>query len=307
MRNNSIFASYAQIVFSAVLFGFLIFGGGMMRKYGFSLMEVMILPALIVVVILFGFVRKDIKNFYGVPLWVSLTYFLLNIIGHFSQYAPLFFGVSVSLTLFLLYTQPVWTILISVAFLKEKFTRHDAAITLTIIAGLVLLFAPWQDMAYSVIGIVFGLIAGMEMSGWIVFTSHFSKKEAKPLTTTFFINFYAAIPFLLALPLIGKIFPNPEISAFSFDKPLMIMVYVFLFAVIVCIGARLLFCRGAKHIDNVYLGLLLLLEPVTGSFLDVVFFGNILTWNMITGGVLILAANVILILKNTKTQNCESI
>lgn len=300
MKKHTILKSYIQVVISSILFGFLIFGGGVMRKYGFSLMETIILPALIVVVVLFWFVRKDIKNFYGVPIWVSIAYFLFNIIGHFSQYAPLFFGVSVSLTLFLLYTQPIWTILISTIFLKEKFTKYDAIISSIVVTGLVFLLAPWEDVSYSFIGIIFGLIAGIEMSAWIIFTSHFSKKEVKPLTTTFFVNFYASIPFLLLLPMISHFFPDPDISSLSFTKPLEVMGCLFAFAIIVCIGARLLFCKGAKLISNVSLGLLLLIEPVVGSILDITFLNTSLSWNIIIGGGLILIANAFLIMKNIK-------
>lgn len=275
----------------------LIFGGGIMRKHGFSLLEVIILPAIIVTVILFWFVRKDLKNFYSVPLWISIVYFVLNVIGHFSQYAPLFFGVSVSLTLFILYSQPIWTILLSTIILKEKFTKRDALVTGVIIFGLVFLLAPWQELSYSVIGVIFAIIGGIEMSAWILFTSHFSKRDIKPLTSTFIINFYASIPFLLAYPIIAKIFPDPAISALSFNKPAITLFYVFLFAITVCIWARLLFCEGAKKVNNIHLGLILLIEPVVGTLLDTSFLGTPFTLNIAIGGGLILFGNVVLISK----------
>ncbi|MDR1693614.1 MAG: DMT family transporter [Lactobacillaceae bacterium] len=300
MKNSSILTNYIYITLSGILFGMLIFGGGMMGKYGFSLLEVIIIPALMVVVMLFWFVRKEIKSFYSVPLWVSIFYFAFNVIGHFSQYAPLFLGVSVSLTLFLLYSQPLWTIIISTAFLKEKFTKQDAVVTAAIVLGLVFLLSPWEKMTYSVLGIIFGLIAGIEMSVWILFSSNYSKKDISPLTTTFFVNLYASLPFILAYPLIVMLFPNPEISALSFNKPPLVMFYVFIFAVVICIGARLLFCKAAQKVNNIHLGLILLLEPVVGTSLDVIFLGTPFTWNIAFGGLLILLANAGLIIKNSR-------
>lgn len=48
--------------------------------------------------------------------------------------------------------------------------------------------------------------------------------------------------------------------------------------------------------------MILLLEPVTGILLDVVFLGQQLTWNIVVGGLIILTANLLLL---RHTSSCE--
>lgn len=299
MKQTSILTSYIYITISAIIYGFLVFGAGMMGRHGYSLIEILIIPNTIVFVVLFYFVRQNLKSFFAPPLWVNILYPIICIMCQVGQCAPLFFGVSVSLTVFILYTQPIWTILISTIFLKTKFTKNEAITAIAVIIGLVLLLAPWRDLSYSVIGVIIALIGSLGLSSWVIMGAYYSKNNIKPITTSFYTNVYLSIPFILAYPLIAKFLPEPEISAFSFNKSLLSIAIVFLYSVIIYIAAQMFFYEAAKKVNNIHLGLILLLEPVVGTILDVTFLGTSFTWNIALGGALILLANARLIIKTT--------
>jgi len=174
---------------------------------GYTFIEVIVYPFLIVSLLLLPFVIKDIKNFYSVPIHISLLFFLSDFISVF-EFLPLYLGCSVSLVVFLLYSHPIWTVLFSYLFLKEKPSKNDYISLGIIILGKIILIKPWDDFSYSIVGIIIAILAGMGMSGWIILSSYYSKKDLKPFTLTFFTSIYAAIPFLIFGVCVVPIFPE---------------------------------------------------------------------------------------------------
>jgi len=300
---NTLLGSYIKLVTASLLYGMIVFGGKVMSMNGFSLVEILIVPYAIVCLILIWFVRQDFKKFLKIPLWIILAYLATCITAQIGQYGPLFMGLSVSLVVFLLYTQPLWTTLISVLFLKNPFTRREAVLVVLMVLGLVFLLSPWQDFNFSIWGFILALIGGVSFSSWVIISSYFSKNGIRPVSLAFLGGFFTTIPFILAYPLFIKIFPDPAISGFTFfDRPVEIMATLALYAVTVFIFAHLLFYSAAKRINNIHLGLVLLLEPVVASGLDVTFLGTNLTWNMMLGGALILGANAYLVTKSAEKE-----
>lgn len=303
---TSIVASYIYLVTSSLLYGLLVFGGKMMSLSGFSLVEVLIMPNLIILLLLAITIKPELKKFFSVSWWVSLLYLITVIFGQIGQFAPLFMGLSVSLTVFILYTQPLWTSLISTIFLKTKFTKKDAVLIFMMLLGLLFLLSPWQEFKFSIWGFLTALMGGIAMSGWIIINgSFYAKKNLKPISITFFTNAYQSIPFLLILPLFMKIIPDSSVSGFSFDKDLNVILLVFLYSVSVFIAAPCLFYTAAKKINNIHLGLVLLLEPVVATILDSLFLHTPITWNILLGGLLILGANAYLVIKSSKKEIIE--
>lgn len=275
----------------------------MMSVAGFSLIEILIIPNLIVVIVLGLTTKPEFKKFFSMSRGINILYPIVIVLGQIGQFAPLFMGLSVSLTVFLLYTQPLWTTLISTIFLKTKFTKKDAVLVAITFLGLIFLLAPWQEFKFSIWGFLTALMGGIMMSAWIIMNgSLYAKKNLHPLSINFFTNIYQSIPFILVLPFLTKILPDPSISGVSFDKSFISMMIVLVYSLSVFITAPFLFYTAAKKINNIHLGLVLLLEPVVGTILDVSFLGTVLTGNMLLGGILILGANAYLVIQSAETD-----
>jgi len=255
-------------------------------------------------VVLFKFAYKDAKTFYSFPLWLVLLYPLNQVCISLGQIAPLFMGVSVTMTVFLNYTQPLWTIMLSALILKEKLHVKDAVAALIMFAGLFLLLQPFNGglSELPVFGCLVALLGGLSMALWIMFNAHFVRKGMPPLSLTFFSSIYAPLFIGLMFPLILYMFPQPDISGFDMDKPLFVWGLIIVYSLGVYVGTGFLFYSAAKKVPNVCLGLTLLLEPVTATLLDACFLGTVLSWNILLGGGLIMAANAFLILKNKQNQ-----
>ena len=295
---NTLALAYIKLTISSIFFGVLVFGGQIMRNQGFSLIEIIVLPSSIVAICLAWFSRKDIKKFCSVPLWMIILYLISATFGQLGQFAPLFLGLSVSLTVFLLYTQPLWTTLISTIFLKTPFTSKEGTLMGIMIVGLIFLLSPWEDFQFSILGFILAIMGGICMSVWIMLNSYFVKKELKPVSLTFIASIYTAVPLIVFYPIFAHLFPTGEMSGINLDKSFNMWGAVIAYSIIGIVLAQMLFYNAAKKINNVHLGLVLLLEPVVAAILDVSFLGTTLTWNILFGGFLILAANAYLILKS---------
>lgn len=296
---NQLAINYIYATISGMLFGVLVFGGKVLANMGFSLMEIIIFPIAISAICLSFKAIKDYKLFFSSKAWI--VYPIIAILGQLGQFAPLYMGVSVSIVVFLLYVQPIWTILIETMFLKKKFSKDDLLITIIVITGLVVLVAPWKEASYSILGIIFALLGGVAISLWVIVGSKFSKVGMKPLSLVFYTDASTLIPFLILIYPIAKIFfPDENISNLSLDKSFFQISILISYTLLALILAKFIFYKSAKTVSSIHLGIILLFEPIIGTILDITFLDTILTWNIVVGGAIIIAGNTYLILKNSK-------
>lgn len=303
MIKTKLLTNYLYLTAAVFLFGFLVFGAELLKRSGFSLIEILIIPYVIVCLTLFPFVYKYIKFFHTLPKWVLVVYPIICLFAMVGQYAPLFMGVSVSLVVFLLSTQPIWTILISVLFLGARLTKAEAFSILVSIVGLVLLLMPEDGLTYSIAGVSLAIMGAVCISAWVLFSSYMAKRGITPMTQTFFTNLYNFVPLVILYPLLPKWIPDPAITGFSLDKPFEPWIGMCVYALVVFIIAYLLFYKAASKVKAIHLGLILLLEPVIGAFLDTTFLGTHLTAGMFAGGALIIIANAYLVISSVHKRD----
>lgn len=294
--NSKIVPYYLALIASGLLFGLLVFGGKMMNKYGFSMIEVLIIPNLIGMFVLLLTTRPQYTAFFKAPILIGIAYFIAVVMIQIGQFIPLFLGLSVSLTVFLIYTQPLWTTLYTL-YKGAKFSYEDTILILLTFVGLILLIAPWHAIHFSAAGFILALLGGIAMSAWIILNNAYYSKNLKPITVTFFTNLYQSIPFILMIPVFRLLFgDNENIMGFNLNQSWIVWLFVIAYTLLVFIGADFLFYKAAKKIRPLVLGLVLLLEPVTAAVLDAVFLDTRLTWNELFGGALILCANAYFII-----------
>lgn len=298
--NSKIVPYYLALIASGLLFGLLVFGGKMMNKYGFSMIEVLIIPNLIGMFVLLLTTRPQYTAFFKAPILIGIAYFIAVVMIQIGQFIPLFLGLSVSLTVFLIYTQPLWTTLY-ILYKGAKFSYEDTILILLTFVGLILLIAPWHAIHFSAAGFILALLGGIAMSAWIILNNAYYSKNLKPITVTFFTNLYQSIPFILMIPVFRLLFgDNENIMGFNLDQSWIVWLFVIAYTLMVFIGADFLFYKAAKKIRPLVLGLVLLLEPVTAAVLDAVFLDTRLTWNELFGGALILCANAYFIIHSNR-------
>ncbi|GHU01615.1 hypothetical protein FACS1894186_4670 [Alphaproteobacteria bacterium] len=292
-------AGYAALFASALMYGLMVFGAKLMQMAGLSLVEVLVLPSLLVICAIAAPVWRRRRELARIPAGLYALYLLISIVGQVGQYAGLFMGVSVSIVLFCLFSQPVWTILLGRFVLKNRVSRQEMAIGALVIAGLALLLAPWRGVSYSLLGVALPLVGGLCMAAWVLLSARLSKLGVSPLAQTFVQNVSASLPFVLAYPLIRAALPADGMTALSAHPPL-VWAGVAFFALALMTLAPMLFYKATQTVNPIRCGMVLLLEPVVGTTLDTVFLGHAFTWNIAVGGALILLANARLAMAGSK-------
>ena len=293
--------SYLYLVMSGILFGGVVFGAKVLYLMGASLFEVLFYPNLISVLLVWGFARRDFVIIFKMPWRITAVYVLSVTAIVFGQAAPLFLDVPVTRVVLLIYLQPVWTILIEHFYYRRPVPARNWYLVGAMVAGLILLINPFgeKDIHFSWLGVGLALLGGIGMSLWILVTQYFSRHNIKPAATYFCTCFYAAVPvFFLWLVAKDYITAAPEASAILGMEPgNRLWLALLLYSILIYTPANTLVFYGNRNVSPATVGMILLLEPVTGISLDIAFLGMTLTWNIIVGGIIILLSNLVLILK----------
>lgn len=190
---NSVYPMF--VIFAGVLWGIIsIFLKGLYSA-GFSALQVMFFRGFIssVFMAIFLFVKdksllkfklKDIWLFLGTGV-ISLTFFSLCYF-----YTILESGASVAVIL--LYTSPIFVLLMSVLFFKEKIIFVKIVALILTFAGCVLVSGVGSSTGLSAKGFFIGLCAGIGYALYSIF-SRLALKKYDYLTVTFYTFLFSAI------------------------------------------------------------------------------------------------------------------
>lgn len=294
---------YWQVIIASILFGGIVFGGKLFADAGLSMYEISLLPVILTVILIFPYIAKKrmlVPTKGVVPIIILEG--IINVFAVTSQFAAVIMGVPVAIVVLLLYTQPIWTLIISKFLLKEKVTIKQIISCFIIILGILFLVNPFGVSHAATAGIIMALIGGLGLTSWVIAGSVLSKRGNEPMNT-FFWSMVSTTIFCLALLPIANIFiKSPEFTHFSFAWPLKIWAYIFLFSLTTKIISHLLYLHGVKKVSTIDAGIIMLLEPVSGAVLAAIFIHQPITLNIIIGGTLILIANYLVITKKVKTS-----
>lgn len=287
---------YLSLVVAGILSGGIVFGGKILSMMGASPFEVMLYPNLIGTLVITPFAWKTLPKAFKVPLKVTLLLMLgvsMEVVG---QYAPLFMDISVTLVLLLIYLQPVWTILIERFYFKKKISPLHWGLVAAMVIGLLFLINPFSSVQYNWFGVILALLGGVGLSLWIFITQYFSRHGIAPSASFWCTCAYTILPILILYGIANEFMTNRKILELSFDLGCELWQAFVFYLLVIYLPANMLVFFGNKKVSAGVIGMILLLEPVTGITLDVLFLHFPLTWNVICGGIIILAANVTLIL-----------
>ena len=296
--------NYLYLVLAGILSGGIVFGGKVLSLCGATPFEIMLFPNLIGTLLMTPFIGRQLYKVLNFPWQVNLLFLSSVFFIIVGQYVPLFMNISVTLVLLLLYLQPVWTIMIERFYFRRKVPLLNWLMVGAMVAGLLLLINPFGgEVSYSLGGIALALLGGVGLSVWILSSQYYSEHGITPWASMWCTCFYAVLPVLVLYFGVNDYMLRhaeaPETLTFAMGEHLWIAFLIY--SVFIYVPASVFVFLGNKGVSPAVIGMILLLEPVTGITLDVLFLHNPLTWNILTGGLIILAANIVLIIKNSGT------
>lgn len=257
----------------------------------------------------YGFTPKDIvlvRNFGGLVVMTVLFFFMDRSIFRIKlRHFPFFIGTgiisvmaftllyftcqqhcSLAVSAILLYTSPVFVMVMSTLIWKDKITKQKLLALAITLAGCVSVSGILGgNLSVTLFGFITGIGSGFFYALYSIF-GRFALEHYNPYTVTYYTFVCAGLTSLLVAS------PSKVISAFS------IYPAVPVFAVcLVLIGTVLPFVfytRGLAEVESGKAAILACMEPVSAALIGVIVFGEPMTMSVVTGLVCILAAVYIL-------------
>lgn len=225
---------------------------------------------------------KDIWLFLG----MGVGSVLLMSICYFSTMQR----ASLSVAAILLYTSPIFVMLMSVLFLKEKFTSQKLFALLFAFAGCICVTGIGGEQSISGFGIATGLLSGFSYALYSIFGAVALKKYHSYTVSAYAFFFAAAGELIIGdVPGIGKkLAAAPNVAV--------IVLVILLMAVLTGFLPYLLYTYGLQGVEASKAAIMATVEPMVATILGIVIFHEKMSLPSAVGIALILFA--ILILNN---------
>ena len=263
-----------------------------LNALGFSSIQVACLR-LVTAGILFAIILliKDPKGFKisvrDIPLFLALG--LVSILFFTCCYFTAIRLMTMSTAAILLYTSPIWVMVLAIIFLKEKFTIQKLIALILAFAGCVLVSGFGGKV--TVVGILVGLGSGLGYGLYSIFGTFALKKYS-----TFTVTCYT---FLIAG--LGSIFvanPTDLIAKISaVDNKLTFFGFVLLTSVVTAVIPFMLYTLGLNRTTTGRAAVRATVEPAAATLFGFFVMGETVGPIAIAGILLVFAAIVVLSLK----------
>ena len=220
---------------------------------------------------------RDIWLFVGMG-FVSLT--LFNVF-----YFTCMTESEASIAVVLLYTSPIFVLAMSALFFNERVTKRKVtAIAMTFVGCALVAGFLGGSFQLSPFALACGIASGFFYATYSIF-GRVALRRYDTITTTFYTFVVGAIASLL----LGT--PADTISL-TMSNPSIIACYLGL-GIICTIAPYLLYTAGLAHLETSKAAIFATVEPLVGSFLGLVVYGESLGVQKICGMLLILGAVVL--------------
>ena len=262
--------------------------------YGFDSIQIVsirvTLAALIFALILlfkdrsgFKILLKDIPLFLGLGFG-SILFFTVC-------YFTAITMMSLSTAAILLYTSPIWIMLMSVLFFHEKLTKRKL-IALAFAFGGCILVSGISGEGISLFGLLVGLGSGIGYGLYSILGTIALRKYSPFTVTTYTFMFAAAGSWVICRP-------SDMISKFSNASDLGFLIgFCGLTALITAVIPFLAYTLGLRNVEASKAGIIATIEPMVATLIGIVVFAEPLTILSGFGIVMILAAVIILNIKS---------
>lgn len=240
---------------------------------------------------------KDPKGFKikvkDIPLFLALG--LVSILFFTCCYFTAIRLMTMSTAAILLYTSPIWVMILAVIFLKEKLTARKVIALVLAFAGCVLVSGFGGKVTLP--GILVGLGSGLGYGLYSIFGS-FVLRKYSPFTVTCYTFLIAGL---------GSIAVSDPADLFSkiasADNRLALAGFVLLTAVVTAVIPFLFYTLGLNRTTAGRAAVLATVEPAAATLFGVFVMNESIGIAAVTGILLVFAAIIVLSIKQKKQDN----
>ena len=220
---------------------------------------------------------------------------MLSYIGIATTLYFAFDYISGSLATIISFTFPAMVIAVEMISGREPVRAVKiAAVILSLIGLSLIVWSP--DMEIKILGFVFALACAVCYTVYTIALSSKSLDGLHPLITPGYVLLASAIFNFIRCSVSGQ-------PLFTENLPQ--LGYMLLLAVVCAFAAILLFCVGVKMIGPTNASIINTFEPVCACIFGYLLVGDIITWSMIVGGLLVVTAVLLTNLPDRKKKQTK--
>ena len=274
-------AAYFFIILAAVFWGTMGFFVVTMTSLGFSRMQIVFLRAVITAAALIIYTAVTDRKAFSIHLhdiWIFLGTGICSFVFFSYCYFLAMQMTTLSVAAVLLYTSPIFVVLLSALLFREKLTKRKLlAIAITFL-GCVLVSGGFGHAGIPLSGILVGLGAGLGYALYSIFGRYGLNRYSTLTVTlyTFIVAGIACLPFV-SIKETFALMDSPQ--AFT---------WVALLGIITCVVPYLSYTKGLSLTETSTAAVIATLEPVVATLISVFYFHEQMTTGKIIGIFMIL-------------------
>ncbi len=278
------------ILIAGILWGFAGIQVKVLQTFGLSTIQISALRWLVSGPVMFIMVFLYDKNLTKIHIrdigWFIITGILCILLS-----ATLYFATmplsTVAIANILMYTSPIWVMVFSIIFLKERLTPKKLLVLLLTFLGCIFIAGVLNpgNLAVTPLGIVTGLLSGLFYGLYSIF-GKFVLKKYDSVTVTLYTMLFASIG---ALSIIN--FPQ-NINLILKEPSALIPLAVLI--VFVTIFPYTLYTLGLKHTSATKASIISCIEPMTSAIAGTLILCEPFTLSQFFGIIMILTSIILL-------------
>ncbi|MEA1993242.1 MAG: DMT family transporter [Euryarchaeota archaeon] len=252
--------------------------------------------ALIYILLIFYWKKIDFSVNFKELRYYTLLGLIMGALGFFENTAVAV-GTPVAVVVLLLYTQPIWTTIFGRVFLKERVNTLKKTAVVIAFFGIFLISKVWNVSSLNYLGVSLALICGILLSVEFIMIQELSIKPRYFLVSIFWFYLFRSGFTVIFGFLSRTITDNSIITSFTFSLPPKFWILILLFAFVPMFLGMILFYKSVKNVSIVSIGVIMLIEPISGVIYGYFLLGEYVDILTILGGALVLIASVLVIIR----------
>ena len=241
--------------------------------------------------------RRDLLRVKANDLWIFAGGGIVSVILFNFCYFQTIQRASLSTAAILLYTSPVFVLLLSVPLFGEKLTKKKILCLMMAIVGCALSSGLAGGMALSPMTLLFGLGSGFGYGLYSIFSRFALQKGYHPITITAYIFLFGALG---GLPLtdFGQLI---RVAGADWSN----LAYLGAYTLVTTIVPYISYTTGLQQVENGVAAVLACIEPVMATLFGIFFFSELPTLTGWLGIALVLTALTLLNLRPKKAVDIQ--
>ena len=281
--------AFIYIILAGILWGTSGIFSEILTPYGFTALHITAMRGLVsfVCVLVYALIRD--RKLFRVKFKELIVFASIGMALFFTSscYFTSMGMTSVPTAVVLMYTAPVYVMVFSVIFLKERLSALKIAAVVSMLTGCVLVSGVIGGMKLDVLGFAIGIGSGIAYASYNVLTKISMEHKSAPISTVLYS--------FLTMTLISLCVSQPhKIITNTAKAPALIIPLLLCLGIVTFVLPYLLYTLAMRDLSAGTASALSIIEPMAATFFSIVIFKEPINMFSVCGILLILLAVVML-------------